>query len=140
MARRVTFDGLATIIRQKTESFQDDALDIVTEFADTGAAEMVDTLNNATTPTGEARAAAGGNGPGRVKTGQMRDDVTREAGRDGDAFTGKFGWIDDAEDYYTYQEDGTRRFRGMNALHSSAIRNREQAIARIKAAVRGENE
>ncbi len=61
---------------------------------------------DAHTKTGIARAAAGGNGPGRIDTGEMIGDVDWAVYRDGDEIVGEWGFVGPLEDYYLAQEHG----------------------------------
>lgn len=72
---------------------------------------------SSTTPTGEQRARNGGNGPGRVKTGQMFDKVSSRARERKTGFSLFVGWAEGRPGYSIFQELGTRNgVIGMNAI------------------------
>ena len=101
------------------------------------AEDMIRILEAARTPTGEARAAAGGNGPGRVDTGTMRDAIkSRVLEKTPTRTVGAWGWLDEVLDYFVYQEYGGEhfavRFAGMDALQGSYINARERFHARLR--------
>lgn len=58
------------------------------------------------------------NGPGRVKTGKMRDSVKWEGRKDGKGiYRFRLGWLDGTPGYAIFQEQGTRNgVIAMNAL------------------------
>lgn len=137
MARRASINDMAASILLRNERVRAVGLEIVTEFAENGERDMLTIIESATTSTGEARAAAGKGVAGRIKSSDMIDDVSADAGRNRSAFIGRFGWLKGFEDYYLLQENGTSRIAAMSALHGSNIKNREAAFARIRAAVKG---
>jgi hypothetical protein len=82
------------------------------------------------TPTGVARVAAGGNGPGRVDTGEMRDAIKWSARKvSPKRYEFKFGWINGVPGYSIFQEYGTSH--GIKGMHSIQYA-REFALAEIK--------
>lgn len=100
--------------------------EVIAEAAD----DMIRILEAATTATGEARAAAGGNGPGRVDSGTMRDAIrSRVLEKSKDRTVGAWGWLDEVLDYFVYQEQGSGKFNvqfeGMSALQGSFVKARE---------------
>lgn len=103
--------------------------EVIAEAAD----DMIAILEAAATATGEARAAAGGNGPGRVDSGTMRDAIrSRVLEKSKDRTVGAWGWLDEVLDYFVYQEygnDGEKKFNvqfeGMSALQGSFVKARE---------------
>lgn len=70
------------------------------------------------TPTGTARKAAGGNGPGRVDSGLMQKAFTTDGGRRTSAnrYDFKIGWITGEPGYSIFQEYGTKN--GVKAMHT----------------------
>lgn len=63
--------------------------------------------------------------PGRVASGQMRDDVKSEVNAGTNKVVGVFGWIDNTETYYLMQENrffhriGRFEVEGMHALRDA---------------------
>lgn len=75
---------------------------------------------DSTTPTGEERARRGGNGPGRVNTGNMYNAVSSRARERKDGFSLFVGWADGRPGYSIFQELGTRNgVVGMNAIQQA---------------------
>jgi len=99
---------------QALQSISASAADVMRSYIESNPAVF--------TPTGEARKASGGNGPGRVKTGAMRDAVKWRGGKDGkNKYSFQFGWIDGAPGYSVFQEYGTKNgVTAMNAIQYTA--------------------
>jgi hypothetical protein len=103
--------------------------------------EMKRYISFAVTPTGLARAAGkstkhrgekGHRGePGRILTGTMIDAVSSAVADGGDMVTGMFGWLQDPENYFLYQENGTRTLPAMNALFQAYLAIVEQIRAQV---------
>lgn len=69
------------------------------------------------TPTGEARKARGGNGPGRKDTGTMINGITWRGEKISDAkYKFEFGWLNGEPGYAIFQEHGTKN--GVRAMHA----------------------
>lgn len=132
MARRATFQDLILTIQRQSDTLQERAGDIVAEFAEKGADDMVTFLEAAHTDTGRERESAGKGEPGREETGYMKDMISGESSQDGATFVGKFGWLDGFDNYFLFQNEGTRTIEAMQALQQSAIKNREIAISRMR--------
>lgn len=82
------------------------------------------------TATGQARAAQGGNGPGRVKTGKMFDLVRARVRARKQGFSAFVGWLDGKPGYAVFQELGTKNgVEAMEAIHSA----REYMLSQMKA-------
>lgn len=108
--------------------------------------KMREFIKAATTETGDARASGVSSGPrdaglgeaGRIETKNMYDAVDSEILTDGNlsreeisTIWGKFGWINDFEDYFSYQEDGTSRVKAMHALLDAFIWAEEDLDGKI---------
>jgi len=110
--------------------------EIIAEAAD----DMIRILEAAYTETGHRRVEKGGNGPGRVDTGTMRDAIrSRILQKSKDRTVGAWGWLDEVLDYFVYQEYGDDpengfavHFDGMKALQGSFIQAREKFRKRLK--------
>lgn len=48
----------------------------------------------------------------RVDTGHMRSEISAQTERTGNTITGEWGWLDDEEDYFYYQDAGFRHVGG----------------------------
>lgn len=112
--------------------------EIIAEAAD----DMVRILEAAWTKTGQARVDAGGNGPGRVDSGKMRDAIrSRILEKNKNRTVGAWGWLDEAEFYFIAQEYGAKEFNvhfdGMKALQGSYVMAREKFRARVASIGRG---
>lgn len=76
----------------------------------------------ATTETGRRRAAAGGNGPGRIDTGKFYDGITWEARRRGKGlYEVRIGWLNGQPDWASYQELGFTHRSGMYVAGADAL-------------------
>lgn len=70
------------------------------------------------TKTGQKRKAAGGNGPGRIDTGTMKDGIKWSSQKTAKGrYDFKFGWINGTPGYSIFQEYGTANgIQGMGSL------------------------
>ena len=69
------------------------------------------------TETGEKRVAAGGNGPGRVDTGNMFDMVGYRNRKTKGGFSSFVGWVNGRPGYALFQDLGTKNgVKAMNAI------------------------
>lgn len=81
--------------------------------------EMRRVIVEATTATGERRAAAGKGIAGRVETDDMRSSVHYLVHDEGVDMVLEYGWLTDKELYFLFQEYGTSTIEGMNALFTT---------------------
>lgn len=83
-----------------------------------------------------------GSGPGRIDSGEMFDNVKSRVEYSSDTIKGEFGWLDNEEMYYLFQEDGFTHFisgeyiPGMLALQDAGIQSQQEFIRRLSLAVR----
>lgn len=63
---------------------------------------------------------------GRIDYGTMRDSVDRDINKSGSTISGEFGWLENQEEYFRYQENGTARIPPMHALLTAFITARER--------------
>lgn len=85
-------------------------------FGDVGTivADAVEEGKNITKHNIETRGTAKSGKRGRVRTGEMRDNVKSEMTKKSDKEAeGKFGWIDQYEEYYGLQEEGFNHIGGV---------------------------
>lgn len=76
---------------------------------------------------------------GRVRTGNMAHKVSSSVrSRTKNAWSGAFGWLENPEDYFYYQNEGfyhvnaNRVIRGMNALNETGARVWDKMKARLE--------
>ena len=109
---------------------------IAVEVAAEAAEDMIRILEAAVTDTGLARVEAGGNGPGRVDSGTMRDAISSKIlESERDRVVVGWGWLDEVLDYFLYQEYGPEKydvnFEAMSALQVSFTKAREEFRRRL---------
>lgn len=130
-------EATVEFIEERTTAWHDLIEMIVKDASLLGKARMIQILEAAHTSTGYDRVASGGNGPGRIDSGDMRDAIDSETFKTSDGARGHFGWIDDVLDYYVYQELGSDafnvNFEGMKALQGAYIEAREKMLADLRA-------
>lgn len=120
---------------QRLRAAAEEALTMtVIEAAD----EMRGIIEDAITRTGLERQMAGKGDPGRIDSGHMRDLVRQALEKpSNDVMVGKWGWLEEFEDYFLYQENGTGPRDGhpgiepMHALLESFISARERLQRRL---------
>ena len=116
---------------------------IMHDVVDQGEVDMKQIITDATTDTGLARSEGKSSGPrdaglgiaGRVESDDMRQSVTSEVTKDGNTVTGKWGWIDNFEEYFALQDDGFRSVEGAHALLGSFVKGRDLLGERIDAVI-----
>lgn len=92
--------------RQKTVRIEDGATQALEQAMDDGAESMrYHIMSRGTAKSGKA---------GRVDTGKMLSDVTSKVypGTEKGNQVGRFGWIENREDYYGFQEGGFEHVNG----------------------------
>lgn len=95
-----------------------------------GADSMQEIIIKAETETGRRRAASGG-APGRIRTGDMFNDVKSSVAEEGNTVVGKFGWPV-PQDYYATQDNTAYSISGtMHSLLQSFVKSREALIGRM---------
>lgn len=126
------FDTIRERILSAPDVIADQVLAVFDEVGSEAVDEMKDTITNASTKTGAARVAAGGNGPGRIDTGKMIDAVSYIARKNARRVSLRFGWLYGRPGYAFFQEYGTSN--GVPAMH--ALTNaRVHADIKIKRAL-----
>jgi hypothetical protein len=114
-------------VKAYVEDIEDDIERVLERIVDDAMADMIRILETAQTPTGEARVAAGKGIIGRVNEGKMRAAIERALSpMASGGVAGEWGWLDEVEKYYDYQEYGTGKIGPMNALQDSFIHARER--------------
>jgi hypothetical protein len=104
--------------------------------ASRGAKLIRQIIIDSTTPTGEQRKEAGGNGPGRINSKDMYNAVgwkvsAKQARKN---YSLRVGWVDGRPGYAIFQEHGTRNgVAAMNAIQQA----QEQMLTEIRAMSNG---
>lgn len=97
------------------------AHEVMQDISTEASNQQRDLIERAETETGRRRAAAGNGVAGRVETGQMFNGVNGSATWvDDSTISAKWGW-QDPEDYYTYQDEGTRHIAPALSLLTSFL-------------------
>ena len=123
-SRRARFDVnlIRDYVGARADQILDDAADDMREIVKDGAEQMQTIIDTSVTETGRRRVENGGQYAGRRETDEMYQDVKFDVERGKDEVVGRFGWIDDWQDYYGLQNDGTQFVEGMDALGQSFAR------------------
>jgi len=127
-------DGLIAYFEVIGEQFKVAAYEAMVQLVAESETAMLKRIEEATTPTGDARAAgnksssrdAGFGSAGRIESKDMYDAVssrveTVNGGSAGTDIIGRFGWLDGFEDYFEYQEEGTSTIAPMHALFDTFV-------------------
>ena len=148
MAGRIKWSGGGPhAMLAKFETMERKALDqgetLITELTHEAAIRQAKILEDATTKTGERRAATGGRSsqygstsPGRVDSGLMINQINSRVERDDNSVSGTWGWFD-PEEYFSAQDNGTGRIPAANSLFGSYVEAREKFLSGISQIVRG---
>jgi hypothetical protein len=124
-------------IESQVQKVRDDVFQIVDDVVYEAALEQAAILEAATTPTGDARVASGGQGTaGRHDSGHMIDMISSEIKTEGNTIIGTWGW-DDYEAYFEAQDEGTARIEAAHSLQGSYIAAREKTKVRVHALMGG---
>lgn len=118
---RQKFDAIRSIIRTwPTEVAREVYFPELEKIANNGKEYMRYIILASETDTGRARAAQGGNGPGRVDTGTMYDSVRARVNVNKNSFSALVGWLDGRPGYAIFQEHGTKNgVKGMEAVQQA---------------------
>jgi len=105
------------------------AQEAVEAFVDAAVPVMVKAFEDASTPTGDARVAKGGNGPGRIDTGLMVGNLKGAVTREARTFIGEAGWLDKGpqQPYFLLQDQGFLNVVGAHGLEQGFQAGREAA-------------
>jgi hypothetical protein len=129
------FGEISDFFENHVEDLLNTLNDLMEELATEGEGRMIEILESAVTPTGYARAMAGG-APGRIETGTMRDAIGKDVQHGHDEIVAEWGWLQEVLDYFLLQEGGSEvfgvQFEGMNALRGSYIEMREKMRERLE--------
>jgi hypothetical protein len=114
------YGALSTEIQNHQRNLRGNIADALEQAVEAGAESMRKTiLTSGTGYVGPGpRAIAGG----RIDYGAMIDDVeTRPVQRHPRGSKSSFGWVYNEEDYYAFQDGGTRYIEGMHALAGATV-------------------
>lgn len=114
----------------RTRTLESMARDVAEEaasaFATTAERVMREAFIAASTPTGQARVAAGGNGPGRVDTERLINAISSALEAGGLQVVGRAGFLNDQQPYFLIQDQSD--LYGAHAMQAAFIAGREAAI------------
>lgn len=103
---------------------------------------IIQTSGTGKTWTRPSSSGRTGSSPGRVDTGNMLDAVKWRVSSEGGNLVGEFGWLDNQEPYFMYQESGFSHVgsgewvRGMLALQDASLAAKEEFLTRLANALR----
>lgn len=111
-------EGLLQAIPRRMDRFMAAAEDVVREVVEQGAIAHREAID-------------------RIDTGLMRGSVGFESPTvNGRVIRGEFGWTQNQEQYFLYQEYGTSHLVAMSALTDAGSQARERLVSMIAAAIR----
>lgn len=126
--------GLSTQMRIRSRLAIDEVEQIVSMTVEEAERDQKALLDRAVTRYGAKRMAAGrGRSAGRNDTGAMIDAISSEVKANKTTVTGKWGWIDEVKDYFSYQDWGTDRVPAAHSLLDTYVQARAKFIARVSA-------
>lgn len=105
------------------------AQEAVEAFVDAAYPVIRQAFIDAETTTGRARVARGGNGPGRVDTGDLLDSISTAIKHEARTFIGEAGWVEESlqEQYFLLQDQGFLNVVGAHGLEQGFQAGREAA-------------
>lgn len=127
--RNGDFKTLATKIRGIPEDMLEDLEPLLLRTVDTGADLMEAHI--------ETRGTVKSGKRGRVETGRMLGAVDSEVFKRGTTLVGRWGWLNEWEKYFLYQENGFRNawsredVAPMHALYDSFFHQREALFSEL---------
>lgn len=119
----------ATFTARISAVAEDTAQKAVEAFVDAALPIMIEAFEQAVTPTGERRVAAGGNGPGRIDTGLMVGNLKGAIERSATGYVGRAGWLENGpqQPYFLLQDQGFSNVIGAHGLERGFQAGREAA-------------
>lgn len=123
------FDKAETIVQQEIG-------DLTIELAEMGEEKMREFIQTRGTnrqwsrpwPSRKTPGRRSRSGPGRIDSGDMLKNVGRKFQRGEKQSRAVFGWTQDYEDYYKYQEEGFRHWRGPTVPGMFALRDARRFV------------
>ena len=115
----VRTDSLLAQFNKAETIVQQEIGDLTIELAEMGEEKMREFIQTRGTnrqwsrpwPSRKTPGRRSGSGPGRIDSGDMLKNVGRKFQRGEKQSRAVFGWTQDYEDYYKYQEEGFRHWR-----------------------------
>lgn len=141
MAGRTQFNinEVMTWVTQNVNAVEGAAFHAVQDAISDGEQIMRKRIETAVTETGLARAGKGGH-PGRIESGTMLDDISNDLTDDvhngHGTIVGRFGWLDQAPEYFLVQEYGTEHIEAMGSLGLGAAKAMDTLRARLNERLR----
>ncbi|WP_025157281.1 hypothetical protein [Leifsonia aquatica] len=129
-------------VRQQLLGLRDEANAVAAAAMDESLTKGEDVAHQkiemSTTPTGDRRARDNGGHPGRIVTGDFRDDFQHDSYQlDENRMQGRFGWIGDdgTPIYYEVQENGSQvvPVAGVHALLDASEVAKSEFKSQLKA-------
>lgn len=131
--RNNDLNELRTRIRAQSQIASDQAEQVIEMTVREAADMQKDLLNQAVTMTGAERIARGrGNTAGRNYSGNMIDAISDQVDLEPGRVIGRYGWIDNLDAYFQYQDFGTGRIPAANSLLDSFVALRMRFISRMR--------
>lgn len=111
----INLSGIERKTKRIKQIVREEQLKMAQEVAEFGELEMKSNILASGTPFSQRARQAGINkGPGRYRTGNMFDSVTSRVQAGPKVIRAAFGWLDNFEKYFEYQELGFKnKFRGV---------------------------
>ena len=124
---------LATRIQLQRGIAADAAEQVIQTTVDEAEQLQKRLLDNAVTMTGADRISRGrGNTAGRNDSGAMIDAISNTVDAEDGRVTGKYGWVNEQRDYFSYQDWGTKRVPAAHSLLDSFVAVRADFIRRMR--------
>lgn len=124
--------ALAEQLKVRDAGVRQAAHGMMQELAAAADHQQKDLIERAQTPTGRRRAATRGGSAGRIETGQMVNSTNASAiWVSDDTISAKWGW-QDPEDYYRYQDQGTRSIAPALTLLTTFLVARSDFLRKIR--------
>lgn len=121
-----SYAGFIDAVPRMFNSFMDEAEEILADVLQVGANLMEEFIRT--------RGLSGKSG--RIDTGRMLESVGWSmTSASGVLLSGEFGWTEDQELYFLFQEEGTSRISPMLALFDAGAAVREELLASLAGAL-----
>lgn len=122
-------------LRSASQKLKDDAGSVAEDSAEYGAELMRKYIE--TRGTGYIGRGARATADGRIDTGLMYDSVGVSTVRHNPSGVAvNFGWVDEVQAYFAFQEEGTQRISPMHALLDATVQTRVYFYNEIKKMVK----
>lgn len=128
---RINISGALKKIQGAEDIIREESIKMAAEIAKFGEDEMKSNILASGTPFSQKARQAGINqGPGRFRTGKMYEAVKSRVESGGQRVRSAFGWLDEVEDYFRYQEYGfnNKRFAVYDGSGNLKVENGEPVL------------